>query len=262
MTPIGLVRTAGQPKMKERIDKLLLARGLAQSRHQAQALVLAGSVLADEQRIDKPGTRVDATSRLRLKSEAGIHVSRGGRKLEHALQHFSIEVGGKICLDVGASTGGFTDCLLRQGAARVHAVDVGHNQLDWKLRKDVRVRSLEGLNARYLKFEDIGETVDLITLDLSFISLCLVLPVLHVFQEPATRVLCLVKPQFELGKGQVEKGGIVRDPRKHCLAVDKVSACARDLGYRLVGTVPSPILGAEGNREFFLALGSITPVTC
>ena len=240
--------------MKERIDKLLLARGLAQSRHQAQALVLSGSVLADEQRIDKPGTRVDSTSRLRLKSEARIYVSRGGHKLEHALQHFSIGVGGKICLDIGASTGGFTDCLLRQRAVRVHAVDVGHNQLDWKLRRDDRVRSLEGLNARYLKFEDIGETVDLITLDLSFISLCLVLPVLDVFQKPATRVLCLVKPQFELGKGQVEKGGIVRDPQKHRLAVDKVSACAGDLGYRLLGTVPSPILGAEGNREFFLSL--------
>lgn len=240
--------------MKERIDKLLLARGLARSRHQAQALVLSGSVLADEQRIDKPGTRVDSTSKLRLKSEARVYVSRGGHKLEHALQHFSIEVGGKICLDVGASTGGFTDCLLRRSAVRVHAVDVGHNQLDWKLRRDDRVRSLEGLNARYLKFEDIGETVDLITLDLSFISLCLVLPVLGVFQKPATRVLCLVKPQFELGKGQVEKGGVVRDPQKHRLAVDKVSACAGDLGYRLLGTVPSPILGAEGNREFFLCL--------
>ena len=242
--------------MKERIDKLLLVRGLAQSRHQAQALVLTGSVLADEQRIDKPGTRVDSTSRLRLKSEARIYVSRGGHKLEHALQHFSIEVEGKTCLDIGASTGGFTDCLLRQGSARVHAVDVGRNQLDWKLRKDGRVRSLEGVNARYLQFETIGETVDLITLDLSFISLCLVLPVLDVFQEPDTRVLCLVKPQFELGKGQVEKGGIVRDPRKHRLAVDKVSACAGDLGYRLLGTVPSPILGAEGNREFFLYLHS------
>lgn len=247
--------------MKERIDKLLLARGLVQSRHQAQALVLAGTVLADEQRIDKPGTRVDRTSKLRLKSEARIYVSRGGHKLEHALQHFSIEVGGKVCLDAGASTGGFTDCLLRQGAARVHAVDVGRNQLDWKLRKDGRVRSLEGLNARYLKFEDVGETVDLITLDLSFISLCLVLPALDVFLKPATRVLCLVKPQFELGKGQVEKGGIVRDPRKHRLAVEKVSACAGDLRYRLLGTVPSPIPGAEGNREFFLALGSIAPAT-
>ncbi len=247
--------------MKERIDKLLLARGLARSRHQAQALVLAGSVLADEQRIEKPGARVDLASKLRLKSEARVYVSRGGHKLEHALQHFSIEVWGTICLDIGASTGGFTDCLLRQRAVRVHAVDVGHNQLDWKLRRDDRVRSLEGLNARYLKFEDIGETVDLITLDLSFISLCLVLPVLGVFQKPSTRVLCLVKPQFELGKGQVEKGGIVRDPQKHRLAVDKVSACASDLGYRILGTVPSPILGAEGNREFFLVLGSITPVT-
>lgn len=248
--------------MKERIDKLLLARGLARSRHQAQALVLAGSVLADEQRIDKPGTRVDSASRLRLKSEARIYVSRGGQKLEHALQYFSIEVGGKICLDIGASTGGFTDCLLRQGAARVHAVDVGHNQLDWKLRKDGRVRSLEGVNARYLKFEDIGETVDLITMDLSFISLCLVLPVLDVFQKTTTRTLCLIKPQFELGRGQVEKGGIVRNPQKHRLAVDKVSACAGDQGYRLLGSIPSPILGAEGNREFFLALGSIAPATC
>jgi 23S rRNA (cytidine1920-2'-O)/16S rRNA (cytidine1409-2'-O)-methyltransferase len=240
--------------MKERIDKLLLARGLARSRHQAQALVLMGTVLADEQRIDKPGTRVDLKSRLRLKSEDKVYVSRGGRKLEHALQHFALKVGGQVCLDIGASTGGFTDCLLRHGAARVHALDVGHNQLDWKLRNDGRVHCLEGFNARYLKFETIGETIDLITLDLSFISLSLVLPVLDVFEKSTTRILCLVKPQFELGKGQVEKGGIVRDPHKHRLSIQKVSACAKDLGYRLLGTVPSPILGAEGNREFFLGL--------
>lgn len=239
--------------MKERIDKLLLARGLARSRHQAQALVLTGSVLADEQRIDKPGTRVDLKSRLRLKSKDKVYVSRAGQKLEHALHHFALEVRGMVCLDIGASTGGFTDCLLRNGAARVHAVDVGHNQLDWKLRKDDRVHCLEKLNARYLKFEHIGETVDLITLDLSFISLSLVLPVLDVFEEPATRILCLIKPQFELGKGQVESGGIVRDPQKHQLAIHKVSACAKDLGYRLLGTVPSAILGAQGNQEFFLA---------
>ncbi len=243
--------------MKERIDKLLLARGLAQSRHQAQALVLQGTVLADEQRIDKPGTKVDLKSTLRLKSVGKVYVSRGGQKLEHALRHFAPRVLGRVCLDIGASTGGFTDCLLQHGASRVYALDVGRNQLDWKLRKDRRVKCLEGFNARYLGFETIGETVDLITLDLSFISLSLVLPVLHIFEKPTTQALCLVKPQFELGKGQVEKGGIVRDPRKHQLAIDKVSACAKELGYRLLGVVPSPILGAEGNREFFLGLGRV-----
>ena len=240
--------------MKERIDKLLLARGLAQSRHQAQALVLKGTVLADEQRIDKPGTRVDLKSTIRLKSVGKVHVSRGGQKLEHALRQFALKVPGQVCLDIGASTGGFTDCLLQHGASKVYALDVGHNQLDWKLRKDSRVKCLEGFNARYLRFETIGETVDLITLDLSFISLSLVLPRLGIFEKPSTRTLCLVKPQFELGKGQVEKGGVVRDPNKHQLAIDKVSACARELGYRLLGVVPSPILGAEGNREFFLGL--------
>ena len=240
--------------MKERIDKLLLDRGLAKSRHQAQALVLQGTVLADDQRIDKPGIKVDLKSTLRLKSVSKIYVSRGGQKLEHALKHFSLNILGWVCLDIGASTGGFTDCLLQHGASRVYALDVGHNQLDWKLRRDSRVTPLEKLNARYLEFEVIGEQVNLITLDLAFISLSLILPRLHPFERANCQILCLVKPQFELGRGQVEKGGIVKDPIKHQRAIDKVSACALELGYRVQGIVPSPILGAEGNREFFLGL--------
>ena len=240
--------------MKERIDKLLLARGLAKSRHQAQALLLSGVVLADEQLIDKPGTRVNLKSQLRLKSSTQIYVSRGGQKLEHVLKSHKLKVQDSVCLDIGSSTGGFTDCLLQNGASKVYALDVGHNQLDWKLRSDPRVISLEGFNARYLKFEVIGETVDLITLDVSFISLSLILPVLRYFEKIDTLIVCLVKPQFELGKKLVGKGGIVRDPKNHQLAITTVNVCAQKLGYRLLEVIASPILGAEGNREFFLVL--------
>ncbi|MBM3801174.1 MAG: TlyA family RNA methyltransferase [Acidimicrobiia bacterium] len=240
--------------MKERIDKLLLDRGLARSRQQAQALVLGGEVLASARRIDKPGTRVESTAEIRLKSAPLPYVSRGGLKLEKALEVFAPDVRGWLCLDIGASTGGFTDCLLQNGAARVFTIDVGHNQLDWKLRSDPRVVWKEGLNARYLKFEDVGTAVDLICLDLSFISLTLILPVLRPFTHAATRVLCLVKPQFEVGKEHVEKGGLVTDPAKHRSVVRKVQSCAESLGYQTLGVIDSPILGAEGNKEFFLGL--------
>ena len=240
--------------MKERIDKLLHDRGLAESRQRAQALVLEGSVLVNEQRIDKPGTKVDPCSSIRLKRLPRTYVSRGGTKLETVLDTFAPDIHGWICLDLGASTGGFTDCLLQHGAHKVYAVDVGHNQLDWKLRSDSRVVSIEGLNARYLKFEDIGEPVDLIVLDLSFISLTLVLPVLKPFAKPNTKILCLIKPQFEVGKGQVEKGGLVTDPKKHRQVIEKIRSVAENLGYSVEGIVDSPILGADGNKEFFIAL--------
>ena len=240
--------------MKERIDKLLYDRGLVESRQQAQALILEGAVLVNEQRIDKPGIKVDPSSSIRLKRLPRTYVSRGGTKLETALDTFAPDIHGWICLDLGASTGGFTDCLLQRGACKVYAVDVGHNQLDWKLRSDRRVLAIEGLNARYLKFEDIGEPVDLITLDLSFISLTLVLPTLRPFAKPNTKIICLIKPQFEVGKGQVEKGGLVTNPKKHQQVIEKIKSAAENLGYRVEGILDSPILGAEGNKEFFIAL--------
>ena len=240
--------------MKERIDKMLLDRGLVRSRQQAQALILGGDVLAGNQRIDKPGTKIDTTAEIRLKSAPLPYVSRGGLKLEKAVAVFAPDVSNWVCLDIGASTGGFTDCLLQRGAARVYTIDVGHNQLDWKLRSDARVVWKEGVNARYLKFEDVGTTADLIVMDLSFISLTLVLPVLRPFTKPMTRILCLVKPQFEVGKEHVEKGGLVTDPNKHQEVIVKIQLCARSLGYTVLGVIDSPILGAEGNKEFFLGL--------
>ena len=179
-------------------------------------------------------------------------MSRGGLKLEKALEVFAPDIRNWVCLDIGASTGGFTDCLLQKGAAKVYTIDVGHNQLDWKLRSDPRVVWKEGLNARYLKFEDVGATVDLISMDLSFISLTLVLPVLSPSPSRSTRILCLVKPQFEVGKEHVEKGGLVTDPNKHQEVVRKIRSSAELLGYTVLGVIDSPILGAEGNKEFFL----------
>jgi 23S rRNA (cytidine1920-2'-O)/16S rRNA (cytidine1409-2'-O)-methyltransferase len=240
--------------MKERIDKLLLDRGLVKSRQQAQALILGGDVLAGDRRIDKPGTRIDSTADIRLKTAPLPYVSRGGLKLEKALDAFAPDIRNWVCLDIGASTGGFTDCLLQRGAAKVYTIDVGHNQLDWKLRSDPRVVWKEGLNARYLKFEDVGVTADLISMDLSFISLTLVLPVLRPFTRPTTRILCLVKPQFEVGREHVEKGGLVTDPSKHQEVIRKIRSCAQSLGYTVLGVIDSPILGAEGNKEFFLGL--------
>jgi 23S rRNA (cytidine1920-2'-O)/16S rRNA (cytidine1409-2'-O)-methyltransferase len=227
---------------------------LARSRQQAQALILAGQVLANEQRIDKPGIKVDSQMALRLKNPPPPYVSRAGLKLEKALAVFAPSITGWVCLDIGASTGGFTDCLLQHGATRVFAVDVGHNQLDWSLRVDSRVVAMEGFNARYLKFEKIGEQVDLITIDVSFISLTLILPALPAFMKPGGLVICLIKPQFEVGKGEVGKGGIVRDPHQHQQVVQKIREAARGLGFAVQGVIDSPISGAEGNKEFLMAL--------
>lgn len=237
--------------MKKRVDKVLVERGLADSREKAQALILAGQVLVDEKKIEKSGTLVDDGAPIRLKGRAMKYVGRGGLKLEAALDHFSIESRNTICLDVGASTGGFTDCLLQRGATKVFAVDVGTNQLDWKLRSDSRVVSIEKTNARQLKFETIGERVDVIVVDVSFISLELILPVLPQFCKSTTQVLLLVKPQFEVGKRQVGKKGIVREPKLHAATVEKVIRAAERYGFKIKGGVESPITGAEGNREFF-----------
>lgn len=237
---------------KIRLDRLLVERGLADSREKAQAMILAGQVLVDEQKVEKCGAAVRPGLRLRLVGEPMKYVSRAGLKLEDALEHFRLSVDDKVCLDFGASTGGFTDCLLQHGAARVFAVDVGTNQLDWKLRRDPRVVSLEKTNARYLRFEQIGEVVDLATMDVSFISATLILPVLPPLLGARADVLVLVKPQFEAGRGQVGKGGIVRDPRLHEEAVGKVSRKLFELGFRDLSSHLSSLPGAGGNREFFV----------
>ena len=236
--------------MKTRLDKLLVERGLAESREKAQALIMAGEVLIDSQKASKPGQSVESGSALEVLARPP-YVGRGGFKLAAGLRHFAIDVTGKVCLDIGASTGGFTDVLLQGGAARVHAVDVGAGQLDWKLRTDARVVVHDKLNARRLTAEDIGEAVDLITCDVSFISATLILPAVAPLLRPAGQMVILVKPQFEAGKGQVGKGGIVRRPEVHQAACQRVERAAADLGFR-TDVIESPILGAEGNKEFLL----------
>ncbi len=245
--------------MKVRLDKLLVDRGLAASRERAQALILAGKVLADEQKIEKSGAQVSAECVIRLLGEDLKFVSRGGLKLERALEYWNIVVTDNACLDVGASTGGFTDCLLQRGARQVIAVDTGYGQMDFKLRQNPRVRLLEKTNARYLTREAVGVTVDLIVMDVSFISATLVLPAVigAAFPESADQrngrqVVVLVKPQFEAGREYVGKGGIVRDEAAQLASVEKVTAALQGLGTVRTDTIESPILGAEGNREFLL----------
>jgi 23S rRNA (cytidine1920-2'-O)/16S rRNA (cytidine1409-2'-O)-methyltransferase len=235
-----------------RLDRLLLERGLAATREKAQALILAGQVLVDEQKLEKCGVLVRQAASLRLLGAPMKYVSRGGLKLEKALDHFRLEVRDRVCLDVGASTGGFTDCLLERGARKVFAVDVGTNQLDWRLRRDPRVVVREKTNARYLSFDQIGARVSLITMDVSFISATLIVPRFPPLLEPAGEVLILVKPQFEVGRGQVGKGGVVRDPRLHREAVAKVSRKLREVGFTQPACVESCLPGAAGNREYFL----------
>ncbi len=237
---------------KTRLDRLLVERGLADSREKAQALILAGQVLVNEQKVEKCGTTVSLQATLRLLGEPMRYVSRGGLKLEDALDYFRISPEGKICLDIGASTGGFTDCLLQRGAAKVFAVDVGTNQLDWKLRRDPRVVVLEKTNARYLTFQQIGTRVGCVTLDASFISSTLILPALPPLLEAPADVLVLVKPQFEVGRNQVGKGGIVRDTRLHQEALGKVSRKLLELGFSQLASRESALPGASGNREYFL----------
>ncbi|HXZ41571.1 MAG TPA: TlyA family RNA methyltransferase [Terriglobales bacterium] len=242
--------------MKLRLDKLLLERGLAGSRERAQALILAGKVLVDGQKVEKAGAGVQADAEIRLLGEDLKYVSRGGLKLEKALEHWKIDVAGKTCLDVGASTGGFTDCLLQHGAARVIAVDTGLGQIDFRLRQDPRVRLLEKTNARYLTCEQIGEAVDVVVVDVAFISVTLVLPAVIAAAFPAERrgrqLVVLVKPQFEVGRQQVGKGGIVRDEAAQTAAVEKVRKALLAEGCTRTDVIESPILGAEGNREFLL----------
>jgi len=236
--------------MKSRIDQLLVDRGLVESRVRAQALILAGEVLIDGQKADKPGRSVSEDCKLELLAKLP-YVSRGGFKLAGALDHFHIDPTGWTCIDVGSSTGGFTDCLLQRGAARVCAIDVGKGQLDWKLRNDPRVEVREGINARYLEPADFPEKFHLAVCDASFISVTLLIPAFApLLREDGTMVI-LVKPQFEVGKGEVGKGGIVREPALHQYACDRVRTCVEALGFRTT-IIDSPILGAEGNKEFLL----------
>jgi 23S rRNA (cytidine1920-2'-O)/16S rRNA (cytidine1409-2'-O)-methyltransferase len=245
--------------LRVRLDKLLLERGLASSRERAQALILAGKILVNGQKIEKAGTGVDAQSEIRLLGEDLKYVSRGGLKLEEALEHWHIDVKGRVCLDVGTSTGGFTDCLLQHGASRVIAVDTGHGQIDFRLRQDVRVRLLEKTNARYLTREQVGEVVDFISMDVSFISATLVLPavIAAAFPQSAAerggrQMVVLVKPQFEVGRENVGKGGIVRDEAAQMGAVEKVRVALLAQNCLHTDVIESPILGAGGNRELLL----------
>lgn len=239
-----------KPAGKQRIDQLLVERGLAESRQKAQALILAGSVLVNNQKAEKPGQTVAADASLQLLDRLPF-VSRGGLKLEAALTHFGVDATGKVCMDVGASTGGFTDCLLQRGAARVYAVDVGTTQLDWKIRTDPRVVVKDHTNARHLTPADIGEPCSLLVCDVSFISATLIVPVLPPLLTPDGEMIILVKPQFEVGRHEVGKGGIVRDPKLHASACQKVQDAVEGLGFR-TALIDSPIQGAEGNREFLL----------
>jgi len=255
----GLAVAGRNEALKIRLDKLLVERALAASRERAQALILAGKVLVDGQKVEKAGAQVEPDAAVRLLGEDLKYVSRGGLKLERALEHWGIGVAGKVCLDVGASTGGFTDCLLQHAAARVIAIDTGYGQMDFRLRQDSRVRLLEKTNARYVSREALGEMVDLIVVDVAFISATLILPAVVKAGFPSSdeerrerQVVVLVKPQFEAGREFVTKGGIVRDEAAQSAAVEKVRACLRDLGCVQTEIIESPILGAEGNREFLL----------
>jgi 23S rRNA (cytidine1920-2'-O)/16S rRNA (cytidine1409-2'-O)-methyltransferase len=238
--------------VKERIDKLLVDRGFAESRTKAQALIMSGVVLVGEKRVEKPSETVDAGSAIRIKGQGpeSRYVSRGGLKLEAALREFEIDPTGMVCIDIGSSTGGFTDCLLQHGASRVVAVDVGTNQLVWKLRTDPRVEVRENTNARFLKTDDFDSRFDLLVMDASFISATKLLPAVAQLLGDGGNMIILIKPQFEVGKGEVGKGGIVRETDKHERVVAEVNEFAEGLGLKNIGLIESPILGAEGNKEF------------
>ncbi|MDW7998617.1 MAG: TlyA family RNA methyltransferase [Thermodesulfovibrio sp.] len=238
--------------MKIRLDQLIFQKGLSDSREKARALIIEGKVIVNGKKIEKPGTMVEETSEITLCGESIPYVSRGGLKLEHALREFSINLKDKIAMDVGASTGGFTDCLLQQGAKRVYAIDVGYGQLAWKLRVDPRVIVIERTNIRYIDRDKIPESIDIATIDVSFISLKLVIPKVLEFLKPSGEIIALIKPQFEVGRGEVDKGGIVKDPRKRMKAVEEIKSLFESLNFRVVGVIESPIKGQKGNVEYLL----------
>ena len=239
-------------KPRIRIDRLLIERGLAESRQKAQAFVMAGQVLADEQKITKPGQQVAPEAEVRILGPAPQYVSRAGVKLEAALEKFQLDIRDKVCLDIGASTGGFSDCLLQHGAAKVYAVDVGTAQLHWKIRKDERVIVRERVNARYLNSAVVPEPVQFACCDVSFISVTLIFPAIRPLLAAEAELVVLAKPQFEVGRGQVGKGGIVDDPALHQQVTEKVRKALQQIGFRYVAEMESPIRGAEGNKEFLL----------
>jgi 23S rRNA (cytidine1920-2'-O)/16S rRNA (cytidine1409-2'-O)-methyltransferase len=241
--------------MKFRLDQLLVARGLCESREKAQRLIMAGDVTVEGRTVDKAGTKLAEDVQLSVK-EPERYVGRGGYKLEAALAAFGVDPTGRICLDIGASTGGFTDCLLQHGAAKVWAIDVGHDQLAWRIRSDPRVEVREGLNARYLSAQDVPDPIEIVVVDVSFISLSLILPPAAALLQPAGVIITLIKPQFELRREQVGKGGVVRDAKLHTDAVEKIRGfCAAELpALHLAGIIESPIKGGEGNTEFLACL--------
>jgi 23S rRNA (cytidine1920-2'-O)/16S rRNA (cytidine1409-2'-O)-methyltransferase len=239
---------------KLRLDKLMVERGLAPSREKAQALIMAGQVVVGDHAVDKSGQQIPCDAEIRIKGDVLPYVSRGGLKLKKALDEFGVDVTGLIVIDVGASTGGFTDCLLQAGALKVFAVDVGYGQLAWKLQQDPRVVSMEKTNIRHLLPDQLDAVPDLAVIDASFISLSKVLPATVRLLKPGGRIIALIKPQFEVGKGEVGKGGIVRDPAAHERVIEAVSQGARELGLMVCSVCESPITGADGNREFLILL--------
>ena len=241
-------------KVKKRLDVLLVEQGHTDSRTKAQAIIMSGLVYVDGQKADKPGVSYEETVAIEVRSGGCPYVSRGGLKLEKALRDFGVDPTGYVCSDSGASTGGFTDCLLQQGASKVFAIDVGYGQLDWKIRSDPRVVVMERTNVRYVTPEQLGEPLDLSVIDVSFISLRIVLPVIKTFLKPTGQVLCLIKPQFEAGKEKVGKKGVVRDPAIHKEVLDDFVALTKEIGFTILGLTFSPVKGPEGNIEFLAHL--------
>jgi len=242
-------------KIKKRLDVLLVERLYADTRSKAQAIIMSGNVYVNGQKADKAGTSFEETVEIEVRGAVCPYVSRGGLKLEKALRDFGVDVNGFVCSDSGASTGGFTDCLLQQGAKKVFAIDVGYGQLDWKIRSDERVVVMERTNIRYVTPEDLGEPLDLSVIDVSFIGLEIVLPTIKTLLKPTGQVLCLIKPQFEAGKENVGKKGVVREPKIHQMVLDKFVALVDSLGFKILGLTFSPVKGPEGNIEF---LGHLT----
>ena len=240
--------------MKERLDVLLVNRNLAESREKAKAVIMSGIVYVDGQKEDKAGSMFDETANVEVRGTTLKYVSRGGLKLEKAMTHFGVTLEGKICMDVGASTGGFTDCMLQNGAVKVYSVDVGHGQLAWKLRNDERVVCMEKTNIRYVTPEDIGEPLDFASVDVSFISLSKVLPAARELLKDGGEMVCLIKPQFEAGREKVGKKGVVRDPKVHLEVIQTVLQTAMDLGFSILDLEYSPIKGPEGNIEYLVHL--------
>lgn len=241
-------------KHKERLDVLLTEKGLCESRSRAQALIMSGEVYVDGQKCDKAGTQVNCDALLEVRGSACPYVSRGGLKLEKALHDFGVDPTGYVCSDSGASTGGFTDCLLQKGAKKVFAIDVGYGQLAWSLRTDERVVCMERTNIRYVKPEDLGEPLDLSVVDVSFISLKIVLPAIKALLKPTGQILCLIKPQFEAGKDKVGKHGVVKDPNTHIEVLERAVGFAKNAGFGIVGLEFSPIKGPQGNIEYLMVL--------